>query len=459
MSCFKTHIATTTAARPDPTKHVNYQLGMVLGEEDFKQEFAYLSARDQWLARDVVGYGTVRGLRLRCEKDASLGPQVVVHAGAALTPGGQLVCVPTAQRAVFNAWLAANTDAVNSLIGSTASPTTLQLFVVLYYRECETDDVPIPGEPCRSDDQLQAPSRVVDGFHLELRLEPPKQREEEAIRDFVAWLRQVEISDSITATTPLDQFLDAIRDAAQAWFASSNPSSPPGDFMFGSPPAALQVRPENAGEYLSAAFQLWVTELRPQWYGRWHGCGADTGAPTDDCVLLGQINLPVRRDPAGPWIVRDDVDATVDQQQRPLVLHQRLLQEWLLSGRGSLAGLLPTDLLTSPLGSPPAPPDPAGVGLRIPVTVLAADATLNASHHCVICNTAANAVTITLPSTLFHSGRVYIIKRVGASDCTINCANGDLIDDAPSQVLSTSLSSITVVADRNSRTWHIVSRV
>jgi hypothetical protein len=446
MSCFKTHIATTTAARPDPTKHVNYQLGMVLGEDDFKQEFAYLSARDQWLARDVVGYGTVRGLSLRCEKDASLGPQVVVHAGAALTPAGQLVCVPTAQRAVFNAWLAANADAVNSLIGSTACPTTLQLFVVLYYRECETDDVPIPGEPCRSDDQLQAPSRLTDSFHLDLRLEPPKQREEEAVRDFVAWLRQVEISDSITATTPLDQFLGAIRDAAQAWFASSKPSSPPSDFMFGSPPAALQVRPENAGEYLSAAFQLWVTELRPQWYGRWHGCGADTGPPADDCVLLGQINLPVTRNPAaGPWIVRYDVDATVDQQQRPFIMHQRLLQEWLLSGRGSLAGLLPTD--------------PAGVGLRIPVTVLTADATLNASHHCVICNTAANAVTITLPPTSLNSGRVYIIKRVGAFNCTIDCACGDTIDGNASVDLPASLSSITVVADPNSRTWHIVSRV
>ena len=246
----------------------------------------------------MFGNGTGRGLVRACERWTGLGPQVVVHAGAARTPGGQLVCVPTAQRAVFNAWLAANADAVNSLIGSTASPTTLQLFVVLYYRECETDDVPIPGEPCRSDDQLQAPSRVADGFQLELRLEPPKQLEEEAIRDFVAWLRQVEISDSITATTPLDQFLDAIRDAAQAWFASSNPSSPPGDFMFGSPPGALQVRPENAGEYLSAAFQLWVTELRPQLYGRWHGCGPNTGSPAAASFMPRQTNLPVQPTPA-----------------------------------------------------------------------------------------------------------------------------------------------------------------
>ena len=36
----------------DLTKHVNYVPGMVLDEADFRQEFAYLSGRDAWLARD-----------------------------------------------------------------------------------------------------------------------------------------------------------------------------------------------------------------------------------------------------------------------------------------------------------------------------------------------------------------------------------------------------------------------
>jgi len=32
--------------RADPSKHVNYTFGMLLGVDDFKQEFAYLSGRD-----------------------------------------------------------------------------------------------------------------------------------------------------------------------------------------------------------------------------------------------------------------------------------------------------------------------------------------------------------------------------------------------------------------------------
>ena len=41
-------------ADPNPAKHVNFNVGMVLGVDDFTQEFAYLSGRDQWLARDQI---------------------------------------------------------------------------------------------------------------------------------------------------------------------------------------------------------------------------------------------------------------------------------------------------------------------------------------------------------------------------------------------------------------------
>ena len=39
--------ATPDAIAPDPSKHVNYTFGMLLGVDDFKQEFAYLIGRDQ----------------------------------------------------------------------------------------------------------------------------------------------------------------------------------------------------------------------------------------------------------------------------------------------------------------------------------------------------------------------------------------------------------------------------
>ncbi|PYS42657.1 MAG: hypothetical protein DMF71_08800, partial [Acidobacteria bacterium] len=93
-------------ATPDPSKHVNYALGMVLGVDDFTQEFSYLSGRDQWLARDLLGYGTVSGLKVRIEKDDK-GPRVLIEPGVALSPRGQLIRVTPAQCAYLNPWLAA----------------------------------------------------------------------------------------------------------------------------------------------------------------------------------------------------------------------------------------------------------------------------------------------------------------------------------------------------------------
>jgi len=467
--CFTSHIATATATEPDPTKHVNYQLGMVLGVEDFVQEFAYLVGRNQWQARDLIGYGTARGLRVHFENDKTKGPLIMVDAGVAVSPRGQLICVKTAQCASLNQWLAANAKAISDRLGSPVS-NTLTLYVVLCYRDCPTDDVPIPGEPCRSEDELKAPSRMTDDFQLELRFDPPMQREEDAVRDFVEWLRQIEISDSVTVSSPMGQFLQAIREAAQPWL--SPPASPlssppvPSDFMFGSPPASLQIRPEDACGYLMAAFRLWVTELRPKWAGRWHGCAPDltdqSRVAEEDCVMLARLDIPVLLNSPGAWVVSDVSTPIVDERRRPFIVHLRLLQEWLLCGRGGIGMGLPTDtLLTSPLGAPVLVPDPPSVGVRIAVTVVDSPApvTLNAGHHCVICNTGVNAVTINLPPIPFHPGRVYIIKRNGANACTVNCASGDKIDGSNLPLSIPDTRSFTVVADRKNRIWQVIAVV
>src|SRR5882762_8887807 len=106
MSCFSANATTANVAESDPTKHVNFNVGMVLGVDDFTQEFAYLSGRDQWMARDLIGYGTVRGLKVAVDVDATKGPRVVVEPGVAASPRGQMICVPAAQCAYLNDWLA-----------------------------------------------------------------------------------------------------------------------------------------------------------------------------------------------------------------------------------------------------------------------------------------------------------------------------------------------------------------
>ena len=57
-------IALPHIAPPDPSKHVKYQLGTVLGVDDFDQEFHYLAERDRRIVRDLIGYGVISGLHV-----------------------------------------------------------------------------------------------------------------------------------------------------------------------------------------------------------------------------------------------------------------------------------------------------------------------------------------------------------------------------------------------------------
>jgi hypothetical protein len=253
---------------PDPSKHVNYTLGMVLGVDDFNQEFAYTHAKLHLLARDALGYGTLTGLRVSHDSTAK-GPRITVTSGAALLPPGQLVCVKTAQCGYINDWLAAHKAEMPALLGSPVN-ATLPLYLTLCYRDCPMDPVPIPGEPCRSESELMAPSRLADDFVLEFRTKPPDQREEDLLREFAAWLRALTFGSSAPFAT-IQQFVDALRASVQEGPSSplasplSSPLATPGiHFVSGSPLTSLVLNPALAGEYYRAAFRIWTTEIRPK---------------------------------------------------------------------------------------------------------------------------------------------------------------------------------------------------
>ena len=444
-SCFSSHTNSTSMAEPNPSKHVNFNVGMVLGVDDFTQEFAYLSGRDQWIARDLIGYGTVRGLNVRIEVDAVKGPRVVVEAGAAVSPRGQLICVPAAQCAYLKNWVADHAQDISTEIGSPLD-ATLPLYVVLCYRNCPTDNVPIAGEPCRSEDKLMAPSRLSDDFSLELRLEKPNQREENAVRDFVAWLKQVEI-DASQPSTPLDQFLQAIRDAASAWLASPL-SSPLDDFMFGSPPGSLVINAGDADEYLRAAFRVWVTELRPRWIARWHGCGAThiegDQAGDEDCVLLAELSVPLLPLSPGTFDIPND-PIPVNQDERPYLVHLRLLQEWLLSG------IPPVPIAPA---APPTSPNLILANLDGPVTL---DLT---NQQCLICNTNLGVVRINLPLTTGQDGRVVVAKRITTGSLVqIFAGAGEQVEGLGSIQLTGQNRFVQLVANAKLKTWHVIAQL
>jgi len=238
---------------------------------------------------------------------------------------------------------------------------------VLGYRDCTTDAVPIPGEPCRSEDDLTAASRMKDWFRLELRLDPPSQLEEDAVRDFVAWLRQVPVVSG--GGSDLSTLLAAIRAAAHATLESPpNLDSPPAgpiDMLAGSPPVGLTIGEADVHDHMVAAIRLWVTELRPllrrRTLGADCGCeasGADDGDPS---ILLSEVVLPIVEVSAGHLEVRGsgqpNAAIEVHDEERPYLAHLRMLQELLLNERLPEAG--GGGVATGPQG-PQGPPGPAG---------------------------------------------------------------------------------------------------
>lgn len=394
MPSFTPQLAIPDRARLDPSKHVNFNYGMVLGVDDFNQEFTYLSERDRWLIRDLIGYGTVAGLQVRYEpsdEGTDRGPRVSVSPGVAASPSGQLICVTPAQCAYLVEWLQLKRDEVAArLAGSPPSPPSgspptasppgplpsgaLDLYVVVCYADCPTDNAPVPGEPCRSEDELLLPSRLRDDFLLELRFDPPDQREEEAVRRFVAWLRQVPVVDG--GGSDLDDLLDALRAASAVGVASSPPSSSPPPcppveaFMAAAPPAALAIPRDQAATFLRAALRLWTTELLPCWRAAVAGCGHDCGtagtpAADADCVTLAHLVVDVLADAAENRLLVGPGGVLVDEERRPCLVDLRVLQEWVIRGAGAESGWLMSPPASPPTGPSASPPTSPGAGPHV----------------------------------------------------------------------------------------------
>jgi hypothetical protein len=224
---------------------------------------------------------------------------------------------------------------------------------------------------------------VKDDFRLELRFTPPEQEEENAIRDFVAWLSQLEVSTDPSAFFPtLEEFADRLRhDAVEplsppasppdSHHIASPPLSPP-DFMLGSPPANWRIPADLAYEYLRVAFRIWVTELRPRWAKQYQpelGC-PDPLLADGDCgggsLLLAELTLPLVRmaltSGAAAWVVQDPAGIEVNEDDRPYLVHLRMLQEWLLSGRSYIEAAAAAGPGPAPGPGPGPAPAPGPVG-------------------------------------------------------------------------------------------------
>ena len=305
--------ATPPAKQPDPKKCVNYTFGMVLGVDDFQQEQAYFLGKHQWHHRALHGYGTVNGLQISRQNGAN-GPEILVAPGRAIDPLGRDIGVTPDQCARLNDWLRTNREKLELPENADFEQT---LYVILCHRECATDLVPIPGEPCRSQQEAMAASRLQDDFELKLALTPPRQIEEETIREFGALLGRIEIRSEAPEHLSQDDLLALIRqlDAAPG---SPPLSSPPGDDDI------LYLHPATAAEDLRAALRVWVTEVRPKLLAE----DVANNNHDDYGVLLARLDFHVNL-----GLTVDFNSIRIEEEERPYALSTRLLQEWLLCGR------------------------------------------------------------------------------------------------------------------------------
>jgi hypothetical protein len=391
-----------------------------------------------------------------------------------------------------------------SLLSPPAPPVAgeagaITLFLTLSAAECLTRPVPIPGEPCRSEVELMAPSRIADDYGLQLSDKPPQQVEEDALRDFIRWLRN---NVSVIAAGPMPagddaSWLEAMRPAAQKWFVALNakpPLSPPptvqslGDYLVDI--SHISVARERMADFLRVALRFWVTELRPMWAAiRNHQPQhADVNR-----LLLAAVRFDVVWDggaPSGAWQINGSPPTVeVDESLRPLLVDTRLLQEWRLSdsaidpgvtvalassssaptvlsiagtsGQVNVASTSPGHFVVSAAQAigPAATPTFAGLStsgaVQLAVLRASADLTLDASHHVVICAGGQNLrLPKCSPATL---GRVYIVRNVTGTS-TVTPAAGDAVSGSTTSPAVVPSGKATTYLSDGLNTWHVIAK-
>jgi hypothetical protein len=420
----------TTSSTADPSRHVNFNTGMVLGVDDYRQEFAYHSARDKWIVREFLGYGTLSGLAVTVEADAN-GPRVRVTSGAAAAPSGQLICVGREQCGSFNPWLA-RTEIADKLNTQAALQVdhdnlALNLYLTLCYVDCAVADVPIPGEPCRSDENLMAPSRIADDYTLSFSFDPPPMTEAMARPALDALWASV----STGAADTLAVFTTAYtRAETQLRLAL-------GLYPTAAPPAAADLGPiAIAGtaewRFRAAIKRLWITQLRPALAAQ--RCGNDA-ASANECVLLARMNVPVFRNgthwevAAAP--VGQPTSVVLDETDRPMLLSAALA--------GTRFGAAMADTST---GQTIAFLSTGSIPTSASIAVVQSDV----------------AVQIKLPSVgVANLGKELTVKAGGAGKVTLTTPASTDIDGQNTRDLPIR-GAISLVSD-GAKTWHVTGLV
>lgn len=315
------------ALRPD--QRVNYEFGLVLGVDDFRQEQLYFLEKDYLHNRGLHGFGTVFGLEVTAGRPADSSDEmlITVSPGMGIDQFGRPIVIREEQCARLGAWYAKQVQ--NGAAPPADEAGVQRCYVVAGYDECLDALVPIPGQPCSSSESTMAPSRIRDAFTLELRWDAPHMAAWNAVRAFADLLNGVRFVPGLAeADSDEDEIIALVRTLTQP--PAFDPCAQASAGPVASPPVTLQLPLETAREALDRVFTVWVTEVRPTIQGQ--ADLIDPGSDTD--VEAGILLACIDFTPAAAFDVNaPKIDAaTVDDGGRPFLLHTQLIQELLLLG-------------------------------------------------------------------------------------------------------------------------------
>jgi hypothetical protein len=327
-----------------PDLRVNYEFGLVLGVDEFRQEQLYFLQKDYLHQRALHGYGTVYGLGVTAPAVGATGGGasdeylVTVQPGLGIDQFGRNIVLREEQCARLGAWLA------RQMQEGKAPPRDpfedYRVYLVATYDECADALVPVQSQACSTAENSQQPSRLRDTFQIELRWAPPAMSAWDAARAFADLLARVRLVPGLAADLSQEQeVIQLVRELAdppamelcdEDIAVGSPPGSPPS-----SPPGGeddiLELPAETGRQALDRIFNFWVTEVRPRIREQVNLTDAD-GKKEQSGILLACIDF-ARLDSftaGNPRITQPGVSYT----GRPFLLHTQLIQELLLLGNG-----------------------------------------------------------------------------------------------------------------------------
>ena len=159
--------------------------------------------------------------------------------------------------------------------------------------------------------------------------EAPEHQEEQAIRLLGALLSAVWITEDPDGAPffSADEMSELIGRLIPAGSPGILPTleevlaGSPAIISSGSPGIGpIPVHPSEAEEVLSAAWRMWITEVRPRLANGAAGCDNNG----ENCVLLARLDFSVTDTGNGPQV---DGPVAIDESDRPWLVQTRVLQE------------------------------------------------------------------------------------------------------------------------------------